>query len=109
MHLQKMTVWRGFSDGGVIGPYFFESDNGVAVPPKDAATCHTAHSTMDVLQEQLPDMVPWNFSCGVCLSRRSMPTRCPQCQYTPHHRSNTARSAHSHRKLHKPKPWRSFE
>ncbi|XP_047530402.1 uncharacterized protein LOC125066384 [Vanessa atalanta] len=31
MHPQKVTVWCGFWAGGVIGPYFFENDNGVAV------------------------------------------------------------------------------
>lgn len=85
MHPQKVTVWCGFWAGGVIGPYFFENDNGVAVTvngeryrsmitnffwpeienmdldnmwfQQDDATCHTAHATMDVLHEQFPDMV----------------------------------------------------
>ncbi|EFN81170.1 hypothetical protein EAI_00691, partial [Harpegnathos saltator] len=31
MHPQKVTVWCGSWAGGVIGPYFFENDVGVAI------------------------------------------------------------------------------
>jgi hypothetical protein len=31
LHAQRVTVWRGFWDGGVIGPCFFENEAGNAV------------------------------------------------------------------------------
>ena len=71
MHPQRVTVWYGFWYGGIIGPFFFENEQGAAVTvngeryrvmlneflfPKieeddmediwiqqDGATCHTTH------------------------------------------------------------------
>ena len=31
MHLQRVTVWCDFWSGGIIGPFFFENEQGVAV------------------------------------------------------------------------------
>ena len=31
MQPQRVTVWRGFWNGGIIGPFFFENEQGVAV------------------------------------------------------------------------------
>jgi hypothetical protein len=31
LHAQRATVWCGFWDGGVIGPYFFENEIGNAI------------------------------------------------------------------------------
>jgi len=77
MHPQRVTVWCGFWHGGIIGPFFFENEQGAAVTvngdryramlneflfPKiqeyyvddiwfqqDGATCHTAKVTLDLL------------------------------------------------------------
>lgn len=78
MHPQRVTVWCGFWSGGIIGPFFFENDEGATVTvngdryramlneflfPKieengmddvwfqqDGATCHTANITIDLLR-----------------------------------------------------------
>ncbi|CAK9813904.1 Transposable element Tc3 transposase [Anthophora plagiata] len=78
MHPQRVTVWCGFWSGGIIGPFFFENEQGNAVTvsgdryramlsnflfPKieeddiddiwfqqDGATCHTANVTIDLLR-----------------------------------------------------------
>lgn len=78
IHPQRVTVWCGFWSGGIIGPFFFENDEGAAVTvngeryramltdwffgqmeeydlddiwfQQDGATCHTAHATVDVLR-----------------------------------------------------------
>ena len=79
MHPQRVTVWCGFWSGGIIGPCFFENEQGAAVTvnseryramlneflfPKieeddvddiwfqdfDGATCHTANVTIDLLR-----------------------------------------------------------
>ena len=78
MHPQRVTVWCGFWYGGIIGPFFFENEQGAAVTvngeryramlneflfPKieeddmddiwfqqDGATCHTANVTIDLLR-----------------------------------------------------------
>jgi len=31
MHLQRVTVWCDFWSGGIIGPFFFENEQGAAV------------------------------------------------------------------------------
>ena len=31
MHPEKVTVWCGFWSGGIIGPYFFQNEAGVAI------------------------------------------------------------------------------
>ena len=78
MHPKRVTVWCGFWAGGLIGPYFFENENGIAITvngiryremitnflwheiddmdvediwfQQDGATCHTANETMQLLQ-----------------------------------------------------------
>lgn len=80
MHPQRVTVWCGFWSGGIIGPFFFEDDNGNALTvngeryrsminerlfpvlegmdinrmwfQQDGATCHTARQTIHLLQEK---------------------------------------------------------
>lgn len=80
MHPLRVTVWCGFWSGGVIGPYFFEDDEGNAVTvtgeryrrmiteflwpqlvnintqeiwfQQDGATSHTARDTLTMLREQ---------------------------------------------------------
>jgi len=34
-HPQRVTVWCGFWFGGIIGPFFFENEQGVAVTVND--------------------------------------------------------------------------
>jgi len=31
MHPEKVTVWCGFWSGGIIGPYFFQNETGIAI------------------------------------------------------------------------------
>ena len=31
MHSEKVTFWCGFWSGGIIGPYFFQNEAGVAI------------------------------------------------------------------------------
>jgi len=31
VHPEKVTVWCGFWSGGIIGPYFFQNEAGVAI------------------------------------------------------------------------------
>lgn len=85
MHPQRATVWCGFWSGGVIGPYFFEDEAEIAVTvngiryrnmiteflwpqldgmdlddmwfQQDGATCHTAHETIDLLQQRFPEQI----------------------------------------------------
>ncbi|CAK1579984.1 unnamed protein product [Parnassius mnemosyne] len=85
MHPQRVTVWCGFWSGGVIGPYFFENEAEIAVTvngiryrnmitdflwpqldgmdldnmwfQQDGATCHTAHETIDLLQQRFPEHI----------------------------------------------------
>lgn len=85
MHPQKVTVWCGLWSQGVIGPYFFEDDDGAAVTvngnryrnmleqlfrtdfaamdlrdiwfQQDGATPHTATATIDLLHTQFPGRV----------------------------------------------------
>lgn len=81
----KVTVWCGFWLGGVIGPYFFENDEGNAVTvnseryrsmlenffwpeligldmrriwfQQDGATCHTARQTIDLLKTKFGNRI----------------------------------------------------
>ena len=80
MHPQRVTVWCGLWAGGIIGPYFFQNDAGLAVTvngvryremitnflwpeldhmnvedmwfQQDGATCHTANETKALLREK---------------------------------------------------------
>ena len=103
MHPQKVTVWCGFWAGGVIGPFFFENEGGVAVTingeryrdmlaeflwPKlddmdltdvwfqqDGATCHTSNATIALLHQKFP---------GLVISRRGDVNWPPRsCDLTP--------------------------
>ncbi|KAI8123095.1 hypothetical protein CVS40_6188 [Lucilia cuprina] len=69
-HPLKVTVWCAIWSGGIIGPYFFENENGVTVTPQlhdlglinmwyqqDGATSHTARITMQLLQNLFPQQV----------------------------------------------------
>ena len=78
MYPQQVTVWCGFWYDGIIGPFFFENEQGAAVTTngeryrvmfneflflkikedvmddvwfqQDGATCHTANGTIDLLR-----------------------------------------------------------
>ncbi|KAL4098418.1 hypothetical protein QTP88_023037 [Uroleucon formosanum] len=83
MHPERVTVWCGIWSGGLIGPYFFEDEEGNAVTvngvryramlsnflwprldqmnienvwfQQDGATCHTSRETIALLREKFPD------------------------------------------------------
>lgn len=85
LHSEKVTVWCAFWSGGIIGPYFFENANEVALTvnseryrvmirdflwptvdgmdlrntwfQQDGATSHTARVTLTLLQERFPGSV----------------------------------------------------
>lgn len=87
LHSPKVTVWCGIGTFGVVGPYFFENDAGVAVTinaeryvamlqnflpqeferlrvnrrdlyfQQDGATCHTARLTMEHLRNQFRGLI----------------------------------------------------
>lgn len=85
LHPEKVTVWCGFWSGGIIGPYFFENENGSSITvngeryreminnflwtkldgmdtddmwfQQDGATCHTARATLDLLHQRFGDRV----------------------------------------------------
>lgn len=85
LYPEKVTVWCGFWAQGVIGPYFFEDDDGNRVTvngeryrnmlveylwpelrngdinnvffQQDGATCHTSRETIDLLQQHFPGRV----------------------------------------------------
>lgn len=103
LHPQRITVWCGLWYGGIIGPYFFKNDDGLAVTvngnryremlteflfpeidnidgddimfQQDGATCHTANVTMDLLRQQF----------GESLISRNGPHNWPprSCDLTP--------------------------
>jgi len=78
MHPQRVIVWCGFWSGGIIGPFFFENEQGAAVTvngdryramlneflftkfeeedtndiwfQQDGAPCHTVNVTIDLLR-----------------------------------------------------------
>ena len=81
LHPEKVTVWCTVCSEGVIGPYFFENDNGTTITinserychmitdfflptieydlenmqfQQDGATCHTTRTNMALLQETFP-------------------------------------------------------
>lgn len=82
MHPERTTVWCGFWAGGVIGPFFFEDDEGVTVTingeryrhmltnflwpflqnidmqnlwfQQDGATCHNSRETIEIVKEKFP-------------------------------------------------------
>jgi len=87
LHSERLTVWCGIASFGVLGPYFFEDNEGAAVTvtseryvamlrnfcepelrhrginlssvwfQKDGATAHTARASMSVLREMFPQHV----------------------------------------------------
>ena len=84
-HPKRVTVWCGFWSRGIIGPFFFENEQGEAVTvnsdryrimlnkflftiieeegianiwfQQDGATCHTAEATLDVLRPVFEDRI----------------------------------------------------
>ena len=50
MHPQRVTVWREFWTGGIIGPYFFEND------ARQAATVNGARYRDTITQFFLPKL-----------------------------------------------------
>lgn len=91
LHSSRVTVWCAVSEKGIIGPYFFESDEGSAVTvnaqryvkmleeyflpelrrrrmeirniwfQQDGATAHTARISMDILRRAFPGRVISRF------------------------------------------------
>lgn len=85
LHSERVTVWCGMTENEIIGPYFFEDDNGKTVTvngqryhnlvtdfliPKvnemnvanlyfqqDGATCHTTRPNMEILRQKFPGRV----------------------------------------------------
>ena len=85
LHPDKVTVWCAFSAAGVIGPYFFENENGQRVTvngnryrnmianyffqkigdtdmvnmwfQQDGATCHTAAETINLLKTKFGNAI----------------------------------------------------
>ena len=85
MHPKRVTVWCGFWSRGIIGPFFFENEQGEAVTvngdryrailneflftkieekdigniwfQQDGATCYTAEATLDVLRPIFEDRI----------------------------------------------------
>ncbi|GFV85766.1 putative transposable element [Trichonephila clavipes] len=89
LHPEKLTVWCALWAGGIIGPYFFKTDEGHNVTVNgdryramitnffipelnnhdvqelwlqpDGATCHTARATIDLLKDTLGDRLILRF------------------------------------------------
>ncbi|GFV94906.1 transposase [Trichonephila clavipes] len=89
LHLEKLTVWCALWTGGIIGPYFFKNDEGHNVTvngdryramitnffipelnnhdvqelwfQQDGATCHTARTTIDLLEDTFGDRLISRF------------------------------------------------
>ncbi|GFU56071.1 uncharacterized protein TNCV_3405341 [Trichonephila clavipes] len=89
LHPEKLTVWCALWAGGIIGPYFFKSDEGHNVTvngdryramitnffipelnhhdvqelwfQQDGATCHTARATIDLLKDTFDDRLISRF------------------------------------------------
>ncbi|GFV24859.1 putative transposable element [Trichonephila clavipes] len=89
LHPEKLTVWCALWAGGIIGPYFFKSDEGHNVTvngdryramitnffipelnnhdvqelwfQQDGATCHTARATIDLLKDTFGDRLISRF------------------------------------------------
>ncbi|GFW05127.1 putative transposable element [Trichonephila clavipes] len=103
LHPEKLTVWCALWAGGIIGPYFFKTDEGHTVTvngdryramitnffipelnnhdvpelwfQQDGATCHTARATIDLLK----------YTFGDRLISRFGPVNWPprSCDFTP--------------------------
>ena len=79
-HPKRATGWCGFLSRGIIGPFFFENEQGEAVTvngdryrvmlnefeeedigniwfQQEGATCHTAEATFDVLRPVFEDRI----------------------------------------------------
>ncbi|GFT58875.1 transposable element Tc3 transposase [Trichonephila clavipes] len=70
LHPEKLTVWCALWAGGIIGPYFFKTDEGHNFQ-QDGASCHTARDTIDLLKDPLGDRLisrfgPVNWSPRSC-------------------------------------------
>ncbi|GFW14142.1 putative transposable element [Trichonephila clavipes] len=89
LHPEKLTVWGALWAGGIIGPYFFKTDEGhnvtvngdryramitnIFIPElnnhdvqklwfqQDGATCHTARATIDLLKDTFGDRLISRF------------------------------------------------
>lgn len=89
MHPNRVTVWCGFWSGGIIGPYFFENEDGDSVTvngvryrdmltnflwpllddldleqlwfQQDGATCHTSRETIDLLRTKFRNRIISRF------------------------------------------------
>ncbi|GFS99489.1 putative transposable element [Trichonephila clavipes] len=89
LHPEKLTLWCALWAGGIIGPYFFKSDEGHNVTvngdryramitnffipelnnhdvqelwfQQDGATCHTARATIDLLKDTFGDRLISRF------------------------------------------------
>ncbi|GFT23669.1 putative transposable element [Trichonephila clavipes] len=89
LHPEKLTVWYALWAGGIIGPYFFKSDEGHNVTvngdryramitnffipelnnhdvqqlwfQQDGATCYTARATIDLLKDMFGDRLILRF------------------------------------------------
>ncbi|GFW56939.1 transposable element Tc3 transposase [Trichonephila clavipes] len=89
LHPEKLTVWCALWAGGIIGPYFFKNDEGHNVTvngdrykamitnffipelnnhdvqelwfQQDGATCHTARSTIDLVEDTFGDRLISRF------------------------------------------------
>ena len=85
MHPKRVTVWCGFWSRGIIGPFFFENEQGEPITvnsdcframlnvflftkieeedigkiwfQQDGATCHTAEATLDVMRPVFEDRI----------------------------------------------------
>ena len=96
LYPQRVTVWSGFWSGGIIGPYFFESEAGAAVSRMDctiepclmnfygqnwkiwmwtmfisnktAPTCHTSGKTIGLLRDNF--QVEWFLETAITIGRR---------------------------------------
>ena len=92
MHPQRETIWCGFWSGGIIGPFFFEKEQGAAIIvngeryramlneflllkfeeedtddiwfQQDGASCHTANATIDLLRTVFENrIISRNVNC----------------------------------------------
>ncbi|GFT42092.1 transposable element Tc3 transposase [Trichonephila clavipes] len=62
LHPEKLTVWCALWAGGIIGPYFFNNDEGHNLwNQQDGATCHTARATIDLLKDTFGDRLISRF------------------------------------------------
>ena len=95
---QRVTVWYGFWFRGIIGPFFFENEQGEAITvdgyryramlneflftkiekedvgniwfQQDGATCHTAEATLDVLRPVFEDRIISRRAVGTAIWHR---------------------------------------